>query len=178
MKRFASLAFVVLGLIGASLSLNASCRADGMYDYYQGNKYTSEITAEQVQHSPQWSLNEDNPPLPARKALKAATEMLTKLLPDADKCTLESITLKPVCGHAGWAYVVTFDSYFPHTPGVPTANSGYLPPIHFFVLMSGAVIEPTVTQEKLGRSNTALHPTPPAALSHAGSAGLLGRRRG
>jgi len=130
-----------------SLTQPLPCKADSWYSYYEGYKYTVDLSSEQVQKAPEWLPSEDNPPLPARKALKAATDVLYQLLPDAAKWTLRSISLEPVCGHTGWAYVITFYSYFHAPPGYRGGFSGYLPPMTLCVLMDGKAIEPVVTKD-------------------------------
>src|SRR2546421_12766776 len=99
--------FVIL----ASLCLSAAARAQSgvtlhQFSYHDGKRYESEVTAETLESSPDWTDGQENPPLAARRAVELASAQLSKTVPDASKWGLQRILLQPV--GAKWVYVLEF----------------------------------------------------------------------
>ena len=74
--------------------------------YHGGKRYEFEVTAEQLANCPAWLEGEDNPSLPARRAIEIATNYLSKLFPDAEKWEMYGFSVLPV--REKWVYLVQF----------------------------------------------------------------------
>ena len=108
------------------------------YSYHEGKRYGFEVTPEQLENSPSWVEDQDNPPLPVRRAIEAASAYLRKLMPNADKWSRRGLRLVPVGGK--WVYIVEF------TEPRPKGQAEHLStPFGVVVLMSGEAVEAKVS---------------------------------
>lgn len=103
-----------------------------------GKVFGSEITQEQI-HTPVWPDTEPNPPLSVRQAVALAQDCLNGLVRETDRWKLDEVILKPF-GNGRWIYLIQFRGFLP-----PHILDGPAPRLRIAVLMSGKVIEPTVT---------------------------------
>ena len=104
--------------------------------YVDGQQFDFAISHETLSSDPFWLDKNDAPPLPPRAAVRAATQLLPKLVKNADTWSLESVSLKPLLNT--WIYLVTF------RPPAPTGISEIIQ-MRMVVLMSGEAVVPTVT---------------------------------
>jgi hypothetical protein len=134
-------------LILASLFLSAAARAQSsavfrQFSYHEGKRYESKVTTETLEASPDWTDGQDNPPLPARRAVELASAQLSKAVPDASKWGLQRILLQPI--GAKWVYVVEFLAPLPEPKdGQALLSIGGRDTFSIIVLMSGEAVEPT-----------------------------------
>jgi hypothetical protein len=82
----------------------------GLGSHALGKRYRVTITYAELDNTPRWSEDEENPPLSAKKALQVANKMKDSLVKDDEKhkWTLESLTLTPA-GKSRWYWVVTYE---------------------------------------------------------------------
>jgi hypothetical protein len=106
------------------------------FSYHAGRRYESKVTTGMLENSPEWAEGQDNPPLPARRAVEVASAQLSKLLPDGAKWGLQRIHLQPI--GAKWIYVVEFLEPLPEKPGVDFRRDYFA----IVVLMNGEAVEP------------------------------------
>ena len=100
--------------------------------YHGGKRYEFEVTAEQLANCPAWLEGEDNPSLPARRAIEIATNYLSKLFPDAEKWEMDGFSVLPV--REKWVYRVQFIESPPeHAPEHLTSGFSIV------VLMNGEI---------------------------------------
>ena len=84
-------------VILASLCLSAAARAQSpviflQFSYHEGKQYESKVTIETLESSPVWADGQENPPLPARRAVELASARLSKIVPDASKWGLQGLS--------------------------------------------------------------------------------------
>jgi hypothetical protein len=104
---------------------------------YGGKKYEYRITEQDLKRAPAWLPGQENPPLPARRAIDAASKQLATLLPNGKDWRLSQVTLKPVENY--WYYVVEFLE--PVSAGAGRQlSSGF----QVIVLMNGVTVMPRV----------------------------------
>jgi hypothetical protein len=103
--------------------------------------YRSNIPRDKLEALPSWTSDQENPPLPARKAIQAAERALKQLW-DADnypktKMVLEEASLVHLDGDK-WVWVVRYVEH-------PIAGGATGVPAHFdiVILMDGTVVAPT-----------------------------------
>lgn len=118
--------------------------ADTTYSFNVGPKqYTVTILRAAVEKAPAWKADADDPPLSARKALRAAAAALAQLVPERrdENWKLAALELTPVDG--GWVWTAAYK------PLILVAT----PRSHFrlTVLMDGTVIDPVVMDRKPGK---------------------------
>ena len=111
--------------------------------YAFSKQYCFTITDDALKAAPIWSEDADNPPLPARKAIKLATILKNELVKDTEKFKwkLESCSLEPA-GNSKWYWFITF---FAHYQGF---SSGVPNHLQLIVLMDGTVIRPTIKNQR------------------------------
>jgi hypothetical protein len=131
-------------MILASLCLSAAARAQSsvvfrQFSYHEGKRYESKVTTETLEGSPVWTDGQENPPLPARRAVEIASAQLSKIVPDASKWGLQRILLQPI--GAKWVYVVEF---LESPPADNLPPDGRRDTFSVVVLMSGEAVEPTL----------------------------------
>ena len=103
---------------------------------YGGKKYESHISDADLQKTPAWPANEDNPPLSARRAVDVASKYLATLLPNGKDWRLDRITLKPIDNR--WVYLVEFLEPVRGNGPAQQTSSGF----QIVVLMNGVVVTP------------------------------------
>lgn len=112
-----------------------------MYGESFGKRYISTVTWKEIEASPKWAPEEENPPLSARKVIKLATKVKDSLVKDDRhyRWQLDSAELHHWGGDY-WYWVTTYQAYFKG----PGAWSG--PPIllRLVVLMDGTAVKPDV----------------------------------
>jgi hypothetical protein len=117
--------------------LVASC---SISSYAERKRFDFEVTREQLLKTPLWRLKKDSPPLSPRKADKAATTKLRKLLKDTKGWERDRICLQDMGDGIHWIYVIEFSQ---------RGIYGGLPPdLKIIVLMDGTVIEPKITDDR------------------------------
>lgn len=155
MRRLLGLALI---LCGFSTVCMAQAHAT-FYGYHDGKRYGFEVTPEKLEKSPSWGDDEENPPLPVRRAIEAASAYLKKLMPDAEKWRRSGIKLMPL--GEKWVYVVEF------TEPPPEGTMEHLSsPFGIVVLMSGEAVEAKIEPWKFSRQRYAPR-APSARLSYA-----------
>jgi hypothetical protein len=100
--------------------------------YHGGKRYDFEVTAEQLAKCPAWLDDQENPPLPARRALAIATNYLSTLFSDAEKWRMHGFSLVPV--GEKWVYLVNFIE-----PPPKNSSEHLTSPFKIVVLMNGEV---------------------------------------
>lgn len=130
------------GFLLCSLCLVCAAQSPAsFFSYHDGKRFEFEVTSEQLANSPSWAAEQDNPPLPARRAFEVASAYLRKLMPDAEKWQRGGLRLVPV--REKWVYVVEF------TEPPPGNMSTHLStPFGVVVLMSGEAVEAKVSPWK------------------------------
>ena len=95
--------------------------------------------------SPHWSQANDNPPLAARAAIRAARAVLSRMAcKDPDHWELAAVALRPVAGESDtWMYVVTFVEPFAPPRG-SVAGSALRRSVDIPVLLDGNALTPSV----------------------------------
>src|SRR5262250_2682437 len=73
---------------------------------YNSTRYEYHITDQDLQATPAWPANEDNPPLSPRSAIDIASKQLATLLPNGKDWRLFEITLRPIDNR--WIYLIQF----------------------------------------------------------------------
>jgi hypothetical protein len=111
--------------------------------FYGDKHYQSSVTLELLEGSPAWPEEQDNPPLPPRRAVEIALGHLQKLFSNAEKWRKGEIRLYPV--REKWVYIIELIG-----PPLedPKSMSGINPHFAVIVLMSGEPVEPKVTPRK------------------------------
>jgi len=112
-------------------------------NYAFGKKYTSTVTQVALDRGPRWKADADDPPLPARKAIRAADALKVRVAKLADGWTWEfkGAALKPL-GKDQWYWSVTYEA---EKEGVASFGPWRL---ELIVLMDGTAVEPVVTTDK------------------------------
>jgi hypothetical protein len=110
--------------------------------YHGGKRYDFEVTAEQLTNCPAWVEGQDNPPLPARRAIEIATNYLPKLFPDAEKWEMSGFSVIPV--GEKWVYLVQFIE-----PAPENVSEHLTTEFKIVVLMNGSVGRLKVSPWKL-----------------------------
>jgi hypothetical protein len=115
------------------------------YSYAGGKKFAVTVPDEAVKKAPAWKDDSDDPPLSARRALKAADAVKDRLLGDAKTgYKLDGLTLEPYPlskEGSGWIWVANYRS----TAG----SAGVIPFLRLAILMDGTVVEPVVTKDRV-----------------------------
>ena len=137
-----TIAIIILMFIGSRLF-----GADGgWYSYVGTNQYSFEVSWPVIDKTPIWRESDDQPPLPARKALRSARAELSKLFLDASRWRLDSVGLSPILEHEGhWVYLVRF---YPPAPPGGGVEQGFIQYMTIPVLMNGVAVEPKISRWK------------------------------
>jgi hypothetical protein len=106
---------------------------------YGGKKYEFHITDQDLQKTPAWAANQENPPLSARGAIDIATKQLAALLPNGKDWRLYSVTLRPIENR--WIYLVEFLEPLRGDNAGQQLSSAF----QLVVLMNGVAITPKVS---------------------------------
>lgn len=104
------------------------------------------VTDEALKKTPSWKNGAENPPLPARTAMKFAAKMKDKLVKDSNEYEwkFENLALKRHLSRGGaekWYWLAHFEAKF---WGGSTGRPPYLDVV---ILMDGEVIEPVVLKK-------------------------------
>jgi len=130
-------AILLLALLcGLGITANAQGNAAVFYGYHNDRQFVFTITPELLDSSPDWEEGQDNPPLPARRALEAAATYLPQLVPNAEEWHSMEIRLVPV--NKKWVYVVGFSEQ------KERLSSKFV----IVVLMNGRVVDPKINERK------------------------------
>jgi hypothetical protein len=103
---------------------------------YGGKKYEFHIADQDLQKSPAWGPNQDNPPLPPRRAIDIAKKEIETLLPNGKDWRLYEVTLRPIDSH--WVYLVQFLEPLRGGGNAQQLSSGF----QVVVLMNGVAVMP------------------------------------
>ena len=106
---------------------------------YGGKKYEFHISEQDLQKTPSWAPNQDNPPLSARRAIDIAKEEMATLLPNGKDWRLFEVTLRPVDDH--WVYLVQFLEPLRADGGGRQLSNSF----QVVVLMNGVAVMPRIT---------------------------------
>ena len=133
----------ILAILGAMILVTPAHAQDTAASYrsdHAGKRYDFTVTYAQIQLTPDWNEDADNPPLSPRKALARARTDLRTFLPDAAKWTHPKITLSEVGAPHKWMYIVEFEGPLP-----PNMVDGPVDQMRVLVLMDGTAIKPVIT---------------------------------
>jgi hypothetical protein len=122
--------------------------ASHFYSYFAGERFHTAVTRADLDAAPKWTEGTEAPPLSPKAAVEAARARFATLVPDADKWSVESISLRPVGPRHDWLYVIQFDAPPPSDPGI---HSGGVPWFQVVVLFNGIAIEPSRQPWRLGQ---------------------------
>jgi hypothetical protein len=117
-----------------------------IHSYALGKHYIVAVTQKQLDKSPIWKDDAENPPLSARKAMKLTATMKDNLVKDTDRLVWkqEGASLEEA-GDNRWYWLISYRASDPR-PG--TGSTGQPPTLRLIVLMDGTVIEPQVSKDK------------------------------
>ena len=107
---------------------------------YNGTKYEFHISDQDLQASPAWPANQDNPPLSARRAIDIASRQLAELLPNGKDWRLYEVTLRSIDNH--WVYLVQFLEPLRSTGAGQQESRGF----EIVVLMNGVAVMPRISK--------------------------------
>ena len=142
MKPMRILIFIILTFVGVQLTQAAPDDNAAVWSSYVGtNRYDFAVSHAEIARTPIWQESDDQPPLPARKALRLARARLAKLFDDAKNWRLDTLSLSQVGGDGHWVYLVRFE------PPLPPSGvlEGFQLNIAVPVLMSGVAVEPKIS---------------------------------
>jgi len=103
---------------------------------YNGKKYEYHISEQELQRTPAWAPNQENPPLSARRAIDSASKQLAMLLPNGKDWRLYEVTLRQIENR--WVYLVTFLEPLRADAAGQQLSSGF----QVVVLMDGTAVMP------------------------------------
>ena len=142
MKFFVHTFLTASAIFGAMLLVTPSFAQDTAASYrsdHAGKRYDFTVTHAQIQLTPDWPEDADNPPLSPRKALAKARLDLATFLSDAERWTPPKITLAEVGAPHKWIYIVEFEGPLP-----PHVIDGAVDTMRVLVLMNGTAVKPTI----------------------------------
>lgn len=125
-----------------SVICHAANAGDVVYcSYAFGKKYEVTLSKDAVERTPVWRDDAENPPLSARKAIKLADALRTKLVQDGKKYKWKrksaAIQFLPASNQCVWEV--------DYEPEFQIDFSGIPPELHLFVLMDGTVVQPVIS---------------------------------
>ena len=106
---------------------------------YGGKKYEFRIPDQDLQKTPKWAPNQDNPPLSPKRAIDIAKNEMATLLPNGKDWRLYEVTLRPIDSH--WVYLVQFLEPLRGDGGGKQLSNGF----QVVVLMSGVAVMPRIS---------------------------------
>jgi len=106
---------------------------------YNGKKYEFHIPDQDLQKTPAWTANQQNPPLSARRAMEIARTEISMLLPNGKDWRLYEVTLRPIDDH--WVYLVQFLEPLRGDGNGQQLSSGF----QVVILMNGVAVMPRVS---------------------------------
>src|SRR5215831_14963027 len=107
---------------------------------YNGTRYEFHLTDQDLQASPAWPADQDNPPLSPRRAIDIASKQLAELLPNGKDWRLYEVTLRPIDNY--WVYLVQFLEPLRSTGAGQQESSGF----EIVVLMNGVAVMPRISK--------------------------------
>ena len=124
--------FLVTALLAAQLETTFTVE-------YGGKKYEFRISGEDLQKTPAWQPNQENPPLSPRLAIDIASKQLATLLPNGKDWRLFEITLRPIDNR--WIYLIQFLEPLRGNGAAQQTSTGF----QIVVLMNGVTVMPRVS---------------------------------
>src|SRR5438128_10198052 len=106
---------------------------------YAGKKYEFHVSDQDLQKTPAWPANQENPPLSPRRAIDIASKSLAALLPNGKDWRLQEVTLRPLDNR--WVYLIGFLEPLRGDGAGRQLSSGF----QIVVLMNGAAVMPRVS---------------------------------
>jgi len=145
MKSVFAMSMVVIA--GVCLVPMSAMPNEFFESYAFGKFYVVTIPDDALQRTPAWMEHAENPPLPAHRARKLATQMKESLVEDGDgyKWRLRSLALYPLDDNPfepptdKWFWVATFWAM-----KVEGAATGRPHELQLVILMDGTVIKPDI----------------------------------
>jgi hypothetical protein len=135
-RAFAT-SFVMCGLSASALCQNAAVFSS----YQRENRYDFNVTPDQLEKTLAWQDSDPNPTLSVRQAKLVGTEYLKQLFDDADKWTLNAITLHPLRDR--WVYTISFTE-----PPPPGCMDCFSIPFNVVVTMDGFAVPARISPSK------------------------------
>ena len=132
-KTLATLLLIIAGMCGT-----ATCQSAAFSSYHGGNRYYFDLTHDQLEKTPAWHDDDPNPPLSVRQARLVGTEYLKQLFADAEKWTIDEITLHPIGDR--WVYLISFAE-----PPPPDCRDCMTFPFRVVVTMEGVAVPASVS---------------------------------
>jgi hypothetical protein len=116
----------------------------GHYSHVFGKQFQVIVPYAALDKAPKWTEADENPPLSAKKALKAANKMKDSLVKDNDKFkwSLHSLALTPARGDR-WYWMAEYRAHVRRG-----GSSGPPRSLRLVVLMDGKAIQPKVSDDK------------------------------
>ena len=142
-------AIVLLSLLQVRDPMNAG-RAGAFASYLDGQKLEFVVNRTDLLSAPRWATADDAPPLAPRAAVRAALELLPKVLPaeDLNHWSVRLISLQSLVQSDTWVYIVELERAHVCAAGaVCSGMEGPATTLRMVVLMSGRAIAPTVTPD-------------------------------
>jgi len=135
-----SLAFLITGVVATSAETIAAFAS-----YHEDKQFLFELDRVQMESTPSWDENQQNPPISARHAFNAARKRLATLVSMSEKWDLIEIVLRPMPAPTvgKWIYVVKF-----RPPVFSKDPKGSVSTVDLIVLMDGIALQPTIAPVK------------------------------
>jgi hypothetical protein len=106
---------------------------------YGGKKYEFRVSDQDLQKTPVWRPDQENPPLSPRRAEDIARKQLASLVPNGKDWRLHEVTLRPLDNH--WIYLVGFLEPLRTDTPAQQLSTGF----QIIVLMNGATVTPRIS---------------------------------
>jgi hypothetical protein len=122
------------------LAVLAAAQVETTYTVeYGGKKYEFLVSSQDLEKTPAWPPNEENPPLSPRRAVEIARTQLAALMAGAKDWRLHEVTLRPLDDH--WIYLVGFLEPLRNDGQARQLSTGF----QVVVLMNGVAVMPRVS---------------------------------
>ena len=109
-------------------------------NYYGDNVYAYNISANDLQNTPSWKPEQEDPPVSLRKALEIARKNLSRFVKKSNAFEVENINLIQMDGNK-WLYDISFHCQKKECQDAAGSN------FKFFIKMDGSIVEPKVRKE-------------------------------
>lgn len=145
-KTMTAVLFCTFSLVG-SMRLGAQATNDtfvkSIYNFLQGKSYNLAVRESDLENTPRWHDDKDNPPFAARAAERAARIYVKRVIPESDLWSINRIILEQAGKSGGrWIYIVEFT---PYEKG--KVLLGGVKPFQVPVLMNGFIPEAMITNQ-------------------------------
>jgi hypothetical protein len=107
---------------------------------FNGRVYTCRVTSDELNTTPSWTKEMENPPLAARKAVAKAEGLVKELFKDTKKWELQRVYLEWAFGEK-WYWIVEYTEKL-------EKDHGGVSSFRIIVLMDGSVPKPSIREEK------------------------------